>query len=245
MKLPTLPITKKDALEVKWWNLYWMPRRYIAYLVLSVRRFYDHNGIKKHVVVYRPLKIIKTTQDEEGNSKAPGTPHEAGWAIVDDSDLHQLCHADHQLPQYDWDGNITGYSNYRQAPPAFRGTLPEKFTTPLTAEEIKTLGRENIKPIRQYGRTVGWTRKPKPWDYNSPIRNSFALALALVRSNKTFQRTMETISRWEYEKDHRFEHKTLKNATQDLKGSKNYHEDEGEAEQRPLRQQRRHPRRHL
>ena len=229
VKLPTLPITKKDALEVKWWNLYWMPRRYIAYLVLSVRRFYDRNGIKKHVVVYRPVKIIKSTKDEEGNSKDMVRRNKAGWAIVDDSDLHQLCHADHQLPQYDWDGNITGYSNYRQAPPAFRGDLPEKFTTPLTAEEIKTLGRENIKPIR----AVRPHRRLDPQAASrgtttAQIRNSFALALALVRSNKTFQRTMETISRWEYEKDHRFEHKTLKNATQDLKGSKNYHEDEGE-----------------
>ncbi len=228
VKLPTLPITKKDALEVKWWNLYWMPRRYITYLVLSVRRFYDRNGIKKHVVVYRPVKIIKQTTDEEGQAKNVIRRNKAGWAIVDDADLRQLCHADHQLPQYDWDGEITGYSNYRQAPPAFRGELPEKFTTPLTAEEIKTLGRDNIRPIREYGRTVGWTRKPKPWDYNSKIRNSFALALAIVRSNPTFRRTMETISRWEYEKNHRFEHKTLKNATQDPKGSKNYHEDEGE-----------------
>ena len=220
--VPDLRATKKDAADIKWWNLYWMPRRNLAYLVYSVRRFYDQNGIKKHVVICQPPRIY------DGDKIV--RKHRAHWMVVEDSELRQLCHSRQKLAQYDWDGNVTGYSNYRRAPASFRGELPEKFTTLLTPAEIRTLKPEQLKPAYEWGRKIGYTLKPQPWDYDSQMRNTFAWILATVRGRKSFQRVMATISRWEYEKEHGFEHKTLKNATLELTGAskKTYHEDEHE-----------------
>jgi hypothetical protein len=207
--VPDLRATKKDAADIKWWNLYWMPRRYMAYLVYSVRRFTDRNGIKKHVVIYQPVKV------EMGDKIV--RKQKAAWLIVEEDDLRQLCHSEQKITQYDWDGNVIGYSNYRQAPATFKGELPEKFTTLLIPEQLKTLKREEIKPVREWGRVIGYTLKPQPWDYNSKMRNTFAWVLATVRSSKPFQRAMDTISRWEYEKDHEFEHRTVKTAIKGFK----------------------------
>ena len=129
------------------------PARYMAYLVYSVRRFYDRNGIKKHVVIYQPVKIIKRRSEEADKDSCASK--KAAWA---DRRRRRPAPA---LPRRPADCPVRlGRQHHRlqQLPPGspnLPGELPEKFTTPLTAEEIKTLGRENIKPIRAVRPHVG------------------------------------------------------------------------------------------
>ncbi|MFN8467248.1 MAG: hypothetical protein U0X20_16950 [Caldilineaceae bacterium] len=259
IKPRTLYVTKQDAMEIKWWNLYWMTRSRITYLVYSVRQFRDSNGIKKHVVIFQPTKVF----DKDGNIVRK---HRAHWMIAEDADLRRLCNAPYHMPQYDDKGNIIGYrptrrlpkfdgmgnlkgyTDFRQEPESFRGELPAQYKEIIPAWEAKKLGykkselRSMFKRLTPDGmgglmetddpnvapRFIGYTLRPQPLEYNSVVRNTFAYVLATVRRKPSYRRVMEKISQWEYEREHEFEHKTLKNATQDPNGSKNYHEDEGE-----------------
>ena len=213
--LPRCTSPRRMQLDIKWWNLYWMPRRNLAYLVYSVRRFYDHNGIKKHVVIYQPLRS-STRRATRHRAQAPRhTGSSSTTATCTSSATHEQ-----QLAQYDWDGNITGYSNYRRAPASFRGELSEKFTTPLTAgRRSRRWAGATSSPAYECGRNVGYTRKPQPWDYNSQIRNTFAL--------DTGDRPRQKILPAGHGDNHHagstrkstgFEHKTLKNATLEFTG---------------------------
>jgi hypothetical protein len=156
----TLRATKLDAEKIGWHQLYWLPRRHLCYLVCSVRRFSDRNHIAKHVVIYQPVTVMvggKVVRRQR-----------AGWLVVVEDDLRKLSQWERKVVQYDGDGNISGYSDYRKAPKTF---------------------------------------------YTGKVRNTFAWVYATMRSSKPFQRLMSTITDWEYEREHGFEHRTLKNST--------------------------------
>ena len=203
--LPKVAIDKMDALEIKWWNLYWMPRKYICYLVCSVRSFVDRNGLKKHVVIYLPATLVRPVQDPETGEMRTKTVRRSrsAWAIVEDEDLRKLSRRDKPVAKLDREGNVTGYTTWRPEPAGFRGRLPERFTTLIPPEEAGRYDKHDLRPLyKNYWRKeglLGYFLKAKPIHYNSPVRNTFAHVLANVAQNRAYRRAMEQIDAWEHE----------------------------------------------